>query len=154
MGKTTIARKYLNQHSEEYDHIIWLQVTKGIRNAFTEDVVLRTHFKIETTNIDESFQLILNELINLSGKNLIILDDAQNDLHKDRKYLPDTKHWEVLITSRIAFPEIKEYRLDFLTGESAIELFYTHYKIEKDDTIVKDILSPVNYHTLTTELFA
>ncbi|MCD4650607.1 MAG: hypothetical protein K8S56_02305 [Candidatus Cloacimonetes bacterium] len=34
IGKTTLARKYLTQYADNYNHIVWLEVSGGIKEAF------------------------------------------------------------------------------------------------------------------------
>lgn len=154
VGKTSIVRKYQYIYANNYDHIIWLQISSGLKDAFFNDVVLKNYLNINSSNSEEVFSYAINSLNNFKGNNLLIFDDAQEDLDYLNRYFPDSDHWDIIITSRIKFNDFNLYDLSSLNENDALILFYKHYEIEKNDEIIKKILKPVNYHTLTIELFA
>jgi tetratricopeptide (TPR) repeat protein len=108
----------------------------------------------DNPDMNAVFKEVGNKLNNLPGTNLFIIDDAQGDLNKIKDILPSTGDWKILVSSRRQFDDIPDYEIKFLSKESAFQLFYNYYKEENDDTILEEILSPVEYHTLVTEIFA
>ncbi|MCF7919215.1 MAG: tetratricopeptide repeat protein [Candidatus Cloacimonetes bacterium] len=158
IGKTTLARKYLVEFDDVYDHIVWLDISQGVVEAFAGSNVLHSNLglikEIETLKTEDAFALIMNKLKNMDGINLMILDDAKEDFVSIRKQLPGKPNWRLLVTSRQNFIGIKPYYLDFLDPEDAKQLFYEYYTIEKDDDLLEKIFEPVKYHTLVVELFA
>lgn len=154
IGKTTLALAYANQHRERYTHIAWVEVSGEFATALTSHFVLlqNLHIKKLTGSPQGDVLLILNELANLGGTNLLILDDANEHIKAYKAYLP--KDWHVLITSREDLGFRHTLTLDFLSDADARKLFYTHYKWEQDDETVNAILQAVGNHTLTVELLA
>ncbi|MDX1940177.1 MAG: tetratricopeptide repeat protein [Saprospiraceae bacterium] len=154
IGKTTLALAYANLHRERYTHIAWVEVSGEFATALTSHFVLLQNLHIDklTGSPQGDVLLILNELANLGGTNLLILDDANEHIKAYKAYLP--KDWHVLITSREDLGFRHTLTLDFLSEDSARALFYTHYKWEQDDDTVNAILQAVGNHTLTVELLA
>lgn len=154
IGKTTLALAYANQHHDRYTHIAWVEVSGEFATALTSHFVLLQNLHIEklTGSPQGDVLLILNELANLGGTNLLILDDANEHIKPYKAYLP--KDWHVLITSREDLGFRHTLTLDFLNEDSARALFYTHYTWEQDDATVNAILQAVGNHTLTVELLA
>jgi tetratricopeptide (TPR) repeat protein len=158
IGKTTLARKYILENEGDFDHIVWLEVTQGVVGAFAANNVLHKNLglaeDIKSLKPEDSFPLIMNNLKNMSGCNLMVLDDATGDFGKIRSELPGKPNWKLLVTSRQEFTGIETYHLDFLKKEDAFLLFYKYYTTEKGDELLKKMFKPVKYHTLVVELFA
>ncbi|MCF7919214.1 MAG: tetratricopeptide repeat protein [Candidatus Cloacimonetes bacterium] len=158
IGKTTLARKYLVEFADVYDHIVWLEISQGVVEAFAGSNVLHSNLglveDIKTLKPEDAFALIMNRLKNMDGNNLMILDDAKEDFASMRKQLPGKPNWKLLVTSRQNFTGIKPFHLDFLEPEDARQLFYEYYTTEKNDALLEKIFEPVKYHTLVVELFA
>ncbi|MFK8164390.1 MAG: tetratricopeptide repeat protein, partial [Lewinella sp.] len=97
-------------------------------------------------------QRILNQLGNISGNCLLVIDNADDRLQPYRAHLP--RDWQVLITSREALGFSAAFDLDFLSETDAVALFYVHYDHQPDDALVLEIVKTVEFHTLTIELLA
>ncbi|MDP8269638.1 MAG: tetratricopeptide repeat protein [Candidatus Tenebribacter davisii] len=158
IGKTTLAKKYILEYEGDFDHIIWLEISHGVKEAFFADGVLHNNLnlteKIKNMKPEDAFPFIMNILKNMDGNNLMVLDDAKGDFGNIRRKLPGKPNWKLLITSRQEFTGIETYHLDFLKPEDALKLFYEYYTSEKDDELLEKIFKPVRYHTLVVELFA
>ncbi|MCB0852136.1 MAG: AAA family ATPase, partial [Bacteroidetes bacterium] len=166
VGKTTLARKYVHLHQDEYDHILWVTVlanpdqdeTASASEALTRDIDLFKSLKITfdpQTTEEEKRNQILSSLKALEGKNLMIIDNATHRLESLSYELPQPPSWQVLITSREDLDFVKTFSLDVLDKEEAIKLFLTHYpKAEREMAAVEELLEYIGYHTLTIELLA
>ncbi|MEL6660935.1 MAG: tetratricopeptide repeat protein, partial [Bacteroidota bacterium] len=154
IGKTTLATAYAQLHKADFQHVAWLEITEGITTSILSDAVLTINLGLSLTgDAEQDVKMIFNELNNLPGPSLLIIDNADEELSSYRKYLPQSP-WQVLITSRENLNFAQKVALDILTPEAARELFYTHYHLDRNDTILEEILETVEYHTLTIELLA
>ena len=99
IGKTSLAQKYCHEHQNDYDHFVWISQTDTFENACLAAIGLQKNLGIKPTdNPEQTIQLLFNELKQISGNNLLILDNADNSLQPYVDYLPTT--WKILITSR------------------------------------------------------
>ena len=155
IGKTTTAMAYANQFKANYQRIVWIEQIGDFTTAMTTNNVLNQHlgFTPSTEPIVDT-QLILNKLSNLSGKSLLVIDNATEDIAKFKDFLPKPPAWQVLLTSRQELGFAKKIPLGFLSESAAIELFYEHYQLDKNEKAVQSILATLDYHTLTIELLA
>lgn len=161
IGKTSVAREYLKQNAHKYQHIAWIEQTSTLTNAFLLDNVLQTNLGLHLTNEDESykFKAILNKLYNLTGNNLLLIDNYAEKV-EDKALNPLSlfefpPHWKILITSREKIPQFQAIPLGVLPEAEAIELFKTHCPRKTiADAELKLLLQVIGYHTLTIELLA
>jgi tetratricopeptide (TPR) repeat protein/GTPase SAR1 family protein len=167
IGKTTLAKKFVQNHLGKYDHVAWIEVKSQdtgyeqnmtVTEAFGYDEVLSKSLKLEFTNEtnEARFNLIINALSNLPGKNLLVIDNAREDLNKReiKDILPRPPHWNILVTSRNTFNGFKTIGVDKLSKEQAIKLFQTHYTKTADQKDIEELIREIDYHTLTIELLA
>jgi len=168
IGKTAVAKAYITDYQNQYDHLAWLTVLdeseNNIQNAFVNDMALIKNldllsaleqFKQDEQRTEKIFQLIINALHQKTGNNLLIIDNA-NDRNALLEQVTDLEKtgWKVLLTSRATAKVYQIISIDELPEAEAIELFYQHYHREKDDTLVQQILKDIDRHTLLTELIA
>jgi len=164
VGKTTLAKAFMQRYMEKYNHIAWIDVSPSLIEAVIADNVLIENLQlkekvkeyIEAKQPDDAYKLILNKLCGIDGINLIALDNAET---KDGKEITELKslaasNWKILITSREHIAGCNEYPLDVLSPEKAKELFLTCYKHPADENDLDDLLKYIGYHTLTVELLA
>ncbi len=174
MGKTTLAKYFITRYRKKYNHIVWVNASLGVKKGLVDDIAL-----IEKLNLGEQisdyvksndpeqrtegiFKLILNALDRFSGNNILIIDNADNIYNEkgatnDYQELLDiklSKNWKILITTRQHADSFKELTLDTLKPKEALKLFYSYYKLERNDELVTAILKRVANHTLLIELFA
>lgn len=166
IGKTTVAKAFLQQFLPQYKHIAWIEVTSSVKEAFVFNSQLCDSLDLSSREldlnpgtsdaVDRGFELIVNRMRQLSGNNLLIIDNAQEDVEHLQvlDHLSLKPFWKVLVTSRYKLEGFVEYELDVLKPEAARRLFYLHYKQEFDDGIIQEILEAIGYHTLAIEVVA
>lgn len=159
IGKTYLAKAYLQIHKSEFDHIIYIEQNTTLKSAFVNEPNLSNNLLINFNPTDTEvirFEKILNTLRNdFKGNGLIIVDNANEEIVSEISKFPNTSNWNLLITSRDILQNFENYRLDHLTTDKAIELFRYHYKKEiiPDQQIIK-LLELIDCHTLTIVLLA
>lgn len=161
IGKTALAKKYVEDYHEKYDHIVWLNQQTSLLSAFITNRDLTGNMGFTNETELERFERILNELQSKQGKNLLIVDNYQkNDLDRQFKlitYFYDLrfKEWSILFTSREVITYFETFTLGLLSEEEAIKLFLLHCKNRKvDKRELQKLLKLIDYHTLTIELLA
>lgn len=170
IGKTTMAKYFLEAVKAQFEYIAWIDVSGSIKEAFVNNVQLIDSLCLKETLsslpkdaawLNTSFDLIINRMRQLgtpdSGKkNLLILDNAQEDVEHsqtlDRIYL--RPNWKVLATSRSQLIGFAGYELENLDPTLARTLFYRHYRQEQDDDKADRLLQTIDYHTLLIEVIA
>jgi GTPase SAR1 family protein len=171
VGKTTLAKKYLQEHKQEYNHAAFVEVKlpddnvdaakiiPACHDAFANDNTLAVNLELQfdaTTSNEVKFNRIINKLRNLPGKGLLVLDNmpllpASSDL---MDILPAPPDWTVLLTSRNVISGLERYDLDTLAPVEAATLFKKFYTGNCTAEQINDLLEEIGYHTLTTELLA
>ena len=163
IGKTTLAKVLFTEQQKHYQHIAWINVTGDLKEAFVFNTVLLQNLCIDVEDIPRNddfinhvFEVIINRLQQLKGNNLLVIDNAQEDIGitQNIDFITLEDNWNVLITSRQHLEGFEIYELGFLEEHHALMLFYLHYHIEKDDELVKQILQAVDFHTLAIEVLA
>ena len=158
IGKTTVALAYCNteKYHKEYQNIVWVTLTQSLKesiiNAFIDkDIDFKYNEKEDT---DKNFNHLLNTLRNITGNNLLVLDNANNDkeIIENKQSLEDT-NWKILLTTRCLLDYEYTIQVDKLSEEDAVDLFLQYCKVEDIETL-KKLLFHIDYHTLLTELLA
>ncbi|HLG38148.1 MAG TPA: ATP-binding protein, partial [Chitinophagaceae bacterium] len=116
IGKTTLAKHFVQSCQADYDHIAWIEVKTEdtghesdmtTSEAFVYDRVLIKNLRLDLTkeSMQEKFGFICNSLSQIGGKNLLIIDNAKEDLDRRdiKDILPDIPFWRIVITSRHSF---------------------------------------------------
>jgi len=164
IGKTTVAKAYIEKFYDDYNHLVWIDVPPALSDSIIsnislienlslrKDVELMSHEK----KSKEAYELILNKMKHVEGRNLIILDNVHT---KDEDGLDLLiahlgGSWKILLTSRQHIHGCKEYPLDVLKPEQAKELFIKHYDRGDEENVLDDLLKYIGYHTLTIELLS
>jgi tetratricopeptide (TPR) repeat protein len=111
-----------------------------------------------SSNLDLSIQdnakILLNSLQEISGNNLLILDNLGYDAIDIIDSLPNNS-WKVLASSRIELEKFTTFQIGNLNDLDSYELFITHYPY--NDISIQDINSLNNiigYHTQTVEIIS
>lgn len=158
IGKTTLAKLYLHNYIEEYDRLIWLeQKDDFVKDVISSNALIQSlqlgHF---TTNPSDLFQRIMLTLQNYhTGLNILVIDNATQNLLAYVDNLPHGSHWHVLLTSREEMGDYFEHLdLGILDPKAAQALFYNHCSVPQDDAALTNFLAQLEYHTLSIELFA
>ena len=108
MGKTTVARKYMVEHGQQYTYRAWLNAAAGLREAFINNKVLLDSLDIRQAVEDlvnsqqwqAAFEYVVKKLKDLPSA-LVVIDNANDlaDLVECKKYF-ESAHCHFIITSR------------------------------------------------------
>jgi len=172
IGKTTLCKGYLSHYRNNYNYVLWIDATNGIKESMVCDQTLTANlgshiFEFVNSKIpqlDQSFNQITEKLKNLkpesirTQKNLIIFDNVKDfkELLRVQGLFPKSQ-WEIIITSFEYSPNYEENNIhvDTLDNQNAKKLFLANSKwiIKKyDESTLNFILAKVGHHTLTIDL--
>ena len=168
IGKTQIAKKYVQDYLDEYDTIIFATYEGNIKSLIDNE----TPFALEPAMIrkikadnnleddDEFFKRKLAKIKSLSNKRtLIVIDNLDGDYQNEFSELFNGPY-RLLITTRTDYSKSKypQITVSSLTDkEELLDLFFNSYDgglIERDDPHLMELLEMINYHTYTIELLA
>jgi len=162
IGKTEIAKKYIQMYQNEYKTILLMKYTSNIKDMVisNKELFISNFSPMDGEGEDEYFTRKLEKLKELTDKNtLIVIDnfDTESD-----EYLEEflKGEYQVLFTTRndfeyLGYPVIKVE--PFHTKEEQLALFAFYYKRAIKEEEKEDILKILNLiggHTLTIELIA
>ena len=168
IGKTQIAKKYLDAHRQEYDSIIFATYEGDIKSLIIRDtpfvsdpaIVKKIKPNGETESDDEFFVRKLNKIKQLSNeRTLIIIDNLDDEYRDEFKELFDGPY-RLLITTRVNYSKTIYAQIDvnaLQKDKELIDLFMNYYDgdlVERDDPHLLDLIKMVNCHTYTIELMA
>lgn len=170
IGKTTLAKAWFQSVLPGYAHFLWIELAGNddrpgqYSASFVETVAwhptLAANLQLGEPGPNEPpearFQVIMNALRQLEGPNLLVVDNAGDEMASDaiRAQLPLPPEWRVLLTSRNRLNGYDPMPLDRLSPESAAALFRKYYNGDCPDETLETLLKEVDYHTLTVELLA
>jgi tetratricopeptide (TPR) repeat protein len=125
VGKTTLARQYLEKFWRCYPQIFWVDCRLGIETEFARLCDLLRPEQRASTNVVEKAQLALRTLESRDER-LLVLDNAEDEASV-QAWIPKTGHCRTLITSRFAgwSAAIKTIHLYVLEPEPAHTLLAT-----------------------------
>jgi tetratricopeptide (TPR) repeat protein len=154
-GKTTLALMYCHYYEKYYDHFIWLNQHRTLEETILYDTELQ--FSLNLKYKDSSNLIVENTLAALEkikGRNLLIIDDADNSITSFINLLP--KKWKVIITSRINIElDLSQHNLSTLTFLEAKDLFKKYCsKFSFSDIEFEILYTELGYNTLALTLFA
>lgn len=160
IGKTTLAKLFLQTYFQDYNHICWLEIGKSIKKTFASNSQLVDSLilsdEVKGKKVNDIFLLIIHRLGQLKGKNLLILDNVEQEVENESIYdaISLNSNWKTIVTSREELINYIPFETTPLTPENAKSLFYYNYNFDKNDSILDEILSQISYHTLTIEVVA
>ncbi len=167
IGKTTLAKKFVQDNLDNYDHVAWVEVktqdtgheqNMSITEAFAYNEVLSKSLGLNFINENNEirFKLIIQALSNLPGKNLLVIDNAREDLNNQdiKDILPRPPKWSILVTSRNSFTGFKVLEIHTLSKDKAKELFNVYYGKPANEKDIEELLEEIGCHTLTIESLA
>lgn len=159
IGKTTLAKAFINEEKfyDRFDNIAWVTVSNSILENFVDQLYRSSQLENYKTEQDLStnFKLLFKQLNKIEGNNLLIIDNANN--HDDLyDFIQKIKHlnWRFLFIGQVAPNYLHATQLYTISQKSSIELFYKHYKKEKNDRILSFLLKLIKNHTFIIELLA
>ena len=168
IGKTALVRQYVHTYKSQFNHIAWINIFSPVEverdkgnkavEAFANNQSLFENLRIpfdSQQSTRQRLRQILNELKSLPGQNLLVIDNASEDILEFQKELPQPPEWKVIITSREQLSPFVAYHLDQLSPEQAEDLFFHYYtKSPKQEEAVRELLGLIGYNTLMIELLA
>ncbi len=155
IGKTTLAGAYIDRYYDDYDHIGWLTMEGSLEEAVMAEYTLHANLNVGDVEPGNQVEACLNVLRNLKGekKNLLVMDNASEEIGKYYDRLPKAPNWHVLVTSRERVAPFHIMDIDFLGEDDAMALFARHNGAFIPDE-VRRIVNHVELHTLTIEVLA
>jgi tetratricopeptide (TPR) repeat protein len=160
IGKSSLARLYTNKHYNSFNHIVWLTATNLRFKELIESSTLPENLGIDRQGISKKqlLTMVAQQLKNLSGYNLFIIDNADNteEIVQNKNFLPlGSNNWEIIITSRGTIDGFENFMVNALSMQDAQTLFLTHYPAGKKEVqVLEELLNLIERHTLTIELMA
>jgi len=157
MGKTTLAKAFINEYEENYDHIIWINGQTDLVTTFIADTNLSIHFPSRESNLEPAtkrFDRILSFLNEIEGQNLIIINDFKEDYDNLSK-IRNLRNWQVMITTRSHSSGIPTYKLRSLQYDTAKQLYRKHEpQRQASDESLEDLFNRIGYNTMVIEVVA
>jgi tetratricopeptide (TPR) repeat protein len=169
IGKTTLAKAWLQTALSKngYQHFAWIEVggqdnTQSARSlletiAFHPTLAKNLQLPLaENAPLEQRFTEIMNALRQLKGPNVLVIDNAGEELGNAdiRAELPMPPEWHVLLTSRNQLHGFTPFPLDKLEKTAATALFQKHYTAPCTEAEINAFLQEIDYHTLSIELLA
>ena len=162
LGKSQIAKKYLQEHINEYKNIVWIPFEKNLACSIGNDNscpmtgISRIYYPNDT---DEEYGLRKMDILKrIADKNvLIIIDnfDVEDDPYLER-FLSGS--YSVIFTTRIQHSGRNEIPIEPINDETTLfELFFKDYKravTPQDRITIKRIIDYLEGHTLSVRLVA
>ncbi len=89
IGKTVLATAYVQLYGDSYDHLAWINRGEDLiaSIAFNEDLAETLKFPMQKEEeMEERFRTILRKLHHLPGNNLLVIDNAQEQVAQKDVY--------------------------------------------------------------------
>jgi tetratricopeptide (TPR) repeat protein len=165
IGKTTLAKAYISQHEDSYDHIAFVEMTGSIAESMLVQLGTSSELGLvlnQDLNFEAKVEQLFSHLRHLPNKLLLVLDNVNEaeDLEQVKNQLASL-HAHVLITGRarplIFVQERCIQEIDALTSEEAIKLFINHYTsplTDEQQVLVNQLLQDAFYHPKLVEVIA
>ncbi|BAX82681.1 dsDNA nuclease domain-containing protein [Labilibaculum antarcticum] len=156
VGKTFFAKSFVSQINEQYDHIAWINSSPNLTKSILLNAALKQNLKLDfnnQTNDEERIDIVCSELQRIDGKNLLIIDNYENDFRALKKII-SLDNWKILITTRERVPNLLNYTLPGIDKEIASKIFcnYSNEEIDSDNSILLEFFEYVNYNPLIIKL--
>ncbi len=163
MGRTSLVGEYIKLNFNTHKYYIWLDASKGIKNAFVSNSVLIENMGltedisvISDEDIEKKFSMIIRKLKKITACGIIVLDNmtTADSKVKEIDLLGDWKIIMITLSESNIESDWGHVSLKKLLKEQARKLFYNYYKREKKDKFLISILESIDYHTLGIEMIA
>jgi len=141
-GKSFFVQNFLKNSQDDFDHIIWIDYETSLVHSVVFNHVLARNLNLNfpaNEPLTKSFEIICNELNQLKGNNIFIIDNFNKNDEKLKNLLGLT-NWSVVITSIKKLPNIEPYHLPQIDFEHAKKIFYSFLKnrhVEDEDILLK-----------------
>lgn len=163
-GKTFLSKHFVQNYYDSFNHIVWLNCSKGLQDAFTQGNGVKlldnlgladelSMFVDKKMDANTLINFAINRLSKAEGFNLLVLDNIDESIYDFEDTIDLGVHWKIIATSQEIIEGFTTFSIPSFYDESK-ELFYKYYQLEKDDDNLIRLLSAIEYHTLTIELLA
>jgi hypothetical protein len=159
IGKTVLATAYIHERAESYDHLVWINRGEDLIDSIALNEYLADSLNLpfeQEEELDVRFRRVLRRLHQLQGKNLMVIDNVQEQVAQKTIYnhLSGLPNWSIVLTSRLGLEGFDTVRLDIIDPEDAKSLFRTYFNGPTTGNELEELLEEIGYHTLTIELLA
>ncbi len=138
IGKTTLARQYLEKFWRCYGQLFWIDCRLGLENELARLCTLLRPDTAQMIDVPAKAQIALQTLAS-DEQRLLIMDNAEDE-DQIKRFLPQTGNCRTLITSRFArwSAAIDTIELDVLTPSQAHTLLVTRSGRQSFDLLPAD----------------
>ncbi|KAF8987550.1 P-loop containing nucleoside triphosphate hydrolase protein [Cyathus striatus] len=150
IGKTQITLKYIDESSDSYSYIFWIDATSEVTIDQSLKDIYKTNIKILPSGVSYSAAMIQQWINTLNDEWLMIFDNADGSPDTVEKYIPPGNKGHILITSRN--PEHKRVvsasnseEVLVMNEATAVELLLKSSGLNE---------SPEKYYNVATEICA
>ncbi|PPR02114.1 hypothetical protein CVT26_008844 [Gymnopilus dilepis] len=122
IGKTQICLKFAEEIANEYTHIFWIDASSADTVAAGLKALTVNTSAVRSASSDDSLESLLKWLALLSQAWLLILDNANDQVHK---FIPSGTSGDILITSRdrsVRRHTTVDIEIDKMSEEDAVSL--------------------------------
>lgn len=162
IGKSEIAKKYVESYKKKYKNIIYLTYTFDLVSTINRGYFLDNFEQKEKESAIHYCNRKISKLAELlSGKNIIIIDNLNLEIeeleHKDIWERLCALPCDLMITSRCNQEQYygQQIYIDGMSEENLQALFYSHCPYdETQKSSVLEIIQSVQGHTLVVELIS
>lgn len=156
IGKTTVMQHICNDVKNEGYYVAWIECGDSLRDDL---LILRNALGIpRNDNTEQAYEKIVDTIRSrLNEKLYLFLDNLSRRLNEDERKLLNSLGVHSMITSRFEHDYFNNVKLDILSKEAVIDMFYGYYRSDRErkyKEIAWGIIESVNSHTLLVELIA
>ena len=147
IGKTSLLKRYLKLHEENFNHIVWINNPSEIRDAIIQSNLLR-NIRIAENDLPNRIlaKRVREKLLSIGEQNgpcLFIVDQYEFAEEDFESLLPDSINWKVIVTSRYRPQRSNDFiiiQLNTLSRTDSIKLFNNIYNKEVDEKLVEELV--------------
>ena len=158
IGKTTLAKLYINNYAEEYDRLIWVEQKEDLVKDIASNAPLLKSLGMEHVSGLDAADIFAQAMLALQnyddGLNLLVVDNATQSVRDVKDSLPHGPHWHVLLTSRQVVGAFELMELGRLDPTASKVLFRKDCSKPQEEKALDAFLEKLERHTLSIELFA
>lgn len=171
VGKTSFLKVFVSEvyNKGEFSNILWIDFNNNIIDSFLSDEALLSNLnkvdvieKLRSGFLDkeQAFEDIWRSIIAINGKNLLVIDNIEENVLKYRDKIFSNNSWRVVVSSRKQLIGFESIELPLLEEKDSIRAFkyYAGLKFKKisidEKKKLDSLMSSLYGHPLAIELFA
>ncbi|MBK7441319.1 MAG: hypothetical protein IPI65_07255 [Bacteroidetes bacterium] len=167
VGKSTLAKQLFLKLYDNYDFNLFLTGKDNFAMTFYENTLITNLGLNDTVNaipsedsrrVEKIAQLIVNELLNLPGEKLMLLDNIPYNMGGLQPLL--NRGWHIISTSRNLNYGFKHYELQQASPEDAKLIYAVYFGLKYESlnacelVLIQTIVKRLSFHILAIELVA